>query len=546
MSRFYRVLFFIFAFGACGITAISAGGATEGAVTAEGTTVAPGPFGAYTPTITVRSVRGLPSMAEYRPGDDIHNNVWTRDIEDKLGIRVVYDWVAETGQMMNRLNLMLAAGDLPDFFTAPSPIFAQLVDARELADILEAYDTYATPELKAGQDAFPEGFESGMYDGQLLGLSTGFYNWISMGSAVWLRSDWMEKYDLSPPTTMDDVVDIMETFVRGESHRTDEIFGVSLSRELFGGVNTITPIANAFHAYPRSWIRNTAGEIVYGSIQPEMKEVLRVLSDWYRRGLISREFGVKDVNAANADIVAGRVGVVFGAQWLGWYPLDQLVREDPDAVFKPYTLPTSDGTPVRFQVDWPLWGYHVVSRRSQFPEAMIKIANLYNKYQFHGTDEEFMTFSDGGEYAVQRQLSPVEVIDPRQEIENYRQVSHALRTGDDSDLIVSAQAFYENARLWRDNQDPAGFGRYIQMGPYGSYAATEDQVNQGLIMLTELRGPDPTSWARDRSVLDTLEADTFVRIIIGDAPIDAFDRFVRDWLSLGGEAATEEINAIYR
>lgn len=524
--------------------AVASGGAEETSGAAR-VTSAPGPFGAYDPVIEVHSVRELPSVAEYRPGDDIHDNVWTRAVEEKLGIRVVYDWIAESGQWINRVNLMLTAGDIPDYFSAPSSIFAQLVDAQQLGDLMDAYENYASPDLKAGQDAFPEGFEAGIVDGQLLGLSPGFYGWLGMGSVVWIRSDWMEKYGLEPPATMDDLVEIMETFAAGESTGARSAYGVALNRDFYGVSATIKPIANAFHAYPTSWIRKDDGSIVYGSIQPEMKEVLAILADWYARGLIDQEFGVKDINAAHADLVSGRVGVNFGLQWLGWYPFDQLLHDDPNAVFLPYAIPSGDGDPVSVQVDWPIYNYWVVNDDFAYPEAMIKMANLYNKYQFHGTDEEFKNFSDGGEYAVQRQLSPIEIIDPRQEMEIYRMVSHALETGDESDLTVPAQAFYENAKLWRDEQDPSGFGRFIQMGPYGSYRALEDQVNNDQVVITALRGPDPAEWSRNRSVLDALEADTFTKIIIGDQPIDSFDAFVADWLSLGGADATEAINEVY-
>lgn len=503
------------------------------------------PFGKYTPAITVSTVRYMPTITQYRPGDDIYNNVWTREIEQKLGIKIKYDWVIDQNQYLNKLNLTIASGDLPDFFSCDSANMVKLAKAGQLADISKAYANFASPDLKAAEDVFPAGFNAGKQGGILYGLSGQHYGLVAQMDAVWIRSDWMAKYKLEPPKSLADVEKIAAAFMKGEAGTTPNVHGISLNRDLYGVVSNIKGIANAHGAYPTIWIKDARGQIVYGSIQPEMKKTLQTLARWFKAGLLSAEFGAKDINASNADLTSGRVGIEFGAQWNGWYPFVDLVKKDPNAVFKPYPIPSVDGKLAKLQVPWPVFTYWVVSKKAKNPEAVIKMANLYIKYQFHGTEAEFKNFSDGGEYAVQRMLSPIEIIDPSSEDVMSKGVAYALQTGDASKLGVAAKSFYENSLLWSRDKNPDGFGRYIQQGPDGSYAAIRKNLESAGVQLTELQGADTPLLAKNRAILDKLEVDTFTKIILGGAPIEEFDTFVANWRKLGGDDITKEVNATY-
>ena len=45
--------------------------------------------------------------------------------------------------------------------------------------------------------------------------------------------------------------------------------------------------------------------------------------------------------------------------------------------------------------------------------------------------------------------------------------------------------------------------------------------------------------------LKDLQNETFVKIITGEAPIEAFDTFVENFYANGGDMITEEVNAWY-
>ncbi len=46
--------------------------------------------------------------------------------------------------------------------------------------------------------------------------------------------------------------------------------------------------------------------------------------------------------------------------------------------------------------------------------------------------------------------------------------------------------------------------------------------------------------------LQTMEKQIYTNIIYGKEPIDAFDKFVEEWKSQGGDQITQEVNEWYQ
>jgi len=67
----------------------------------------------------------------------------------------------------------------------------------------------------------------------------------------------------------------------------------------------------------------------------------------------------------------------------------------------------------------------------------------------------------------------------------------------------------------------------------------KDKVNR---VFSLIYAPTPTitnKWVN----LKKLEDETFLKIILGTAPIDSFDQFVKDWKAQGGDDITAEVQA---
>jgi putative aldouronate transport system substrate-binding protein len=471
--------------------------------------------------------------------------MWTQEVKDKLGIDVKYDWTTDDTQYKTKLNVTIASGDIPDFFVAPSDVLMQLAKNGKLADIGDVYEKFASNDLKATRDAFPEGFESAKIDGKLMALSDQGYGLISMPNVVWIRDDWMKKLNLSAPKSMSDLIKMAETFTAEKPDGQKDTYGISVTKGLYGSINSITGIANGYHAYPQIWVKDASGKIAYGSIQPEMKKLLGDMQGWFDKGILSKEFGVKDTNKVNEDIVSGKVGIMFGANWGGMFPIADLVKKDPNKIFKPYAIPSADDKQVMLQSTWPVNSYYVISKACKNPEAVIKMANLYNKYSYHSSSDikqKFIVSANAEEYFT---LSPVYTTDPTVDYNAHVNISDAINKKDGSKLSDNEKEKYDLAIKWAEKKDPAGYGAYYQISSEGAYGVLKKFVDNKQVLLTAIHGADTPIYAQKKATLDKMELDTFTKIIMGAAPISEFDKFVDNWNNLGGKDATKEVNDTY-
>jgi putative aldouronate transport system substrate-binding protein len=496
--------------------------------------VAIDPLGKYEEGITLTSVRETYSSMTYPEGDDITNNVYTRAIKEELGIEVQYNWVVDVTQKQTKISTMLASGDMPDFFVADSATFRLLVESDAVMDITELYKQYATDLVVEQDTAFKEGFDSAFVDGKQYGIARLGWGKIGLPKLMWLRTDWLEQSGMSVPKTMEELNALALKFM--EDHPGS--YGVAIDKVMTYNANSIIGLANAFHAYPKTWIKNADGQIVYGSIQPEMKNTLLELQRMYASGIISQEFGAKDSDKVAQDLAAGKVGIMFGEPWMGYWPLGDSIRNDANAMWKAFEIPMTDSEKVSLQGVWPVDGYYVINKDCKNPEAVIKLLNWYMKGTMDGT------FAKAPYNEIDWTNPPVYQTLPDSEYKFSISVANALTSGDTSNLSPAEKQRYDEAVVWKDSKDPAGFGRYSQMGPDGAYEIARIYADDDRIMITELRGSDPEGFASVKATLEKLEDDAFTKIIMGNS-IDEFDDFVASWNKLGGEAATKEINDIY-
>ena len=60
------------------------------------------PFGKYSPTIEVTSVKKVLDNTKYIAGESLDNNIWSRTYEDVLGIKIKYIWSTQKLNMNKR------------------------------------------------------------------------------------------------------------------------------------------------------------------------------------------------------------------------------------------------------------------------------------------------------------------------------------------------------------------------------------------------------------------------------------------------------------
>ena len=217
----------------------------------------------YEEEVTISTIQYENAGIQWDEGDGYDNNPWYREYKDRLNINVENEWVSSDNA--TKINLAIAEGDIPDVFSASSQQVEELKEADMIWDLTEIWEENASDLLKSYAEKAQATFDTGKIDGKLYGipqLSQGPEDYMS---AVWVKKDWMEETGMTEIKTMED----FEKLVK-EIQAKHGKFGFTETSDLAG----MKGMAPAWGAYPGIWIEKEDGSIEYGSVQPEMKDVL--------------------------------------------------------------------------------------------------------------------------------------------------------------------------------------------------------------------------------------------------------------------------------
>ncbi|UUZ78730.1 extracellular solute-binding protein [Paenibacillus sp. P26] len=499
-----------------------------------------GPLSKYAVPIEVTTVRTVDPSVKFAGSDTVDDNEWSRAYRDELGINLKYKWVATSGEdATQKMNVMIASGDLPDIIPVTAGQLKRLVDAEMVADLTDVYAKYASPLAKKFMDG--EQLNSAKFNGKLMAIPNTNAS-IDGANVLWVRTDWLQKLNLPEPKTMDDVYKIAEAFAKRDpdGNGKSDTFGLGINKGIIGGgIMGLGGFFNGFHAYPGAWVKDAFGRIVYGSIQPETKAALLKLQDMYKAGLLDKEFGVKDGNKTAEDAVAGKVGLYYGAMWNPINPLQKGKDLDPSMEWKAYPIVSVDSSPARPQVGNPVFVYYAVKKNAKHPEAVMQMVNLFIEKGW-GEKQDFDHFFGSPAGIELFKHAPFNAWSPTKNLDVYLSVTNSLKTGDTSKLNGEQKAVYDKIKQFNAG-DNKQWNQARVFGETSSFAVINQYKNNNLPLMNQFFGAPTKSMGDKKATLDKMELETFTKIIMGDS-IELFDKFAEDWKKLGGNDMTKEVN----
>ncbi len=504
------------------------------------------PLYKYEPLIEVSTVASTDQGMKFIEGESLDNNIWTRIFENQYGIKVNNMWVVDALQYNQKLNISIASGELPDFFLASKEEMKRLYEANQLEDLTKLLDEYGSPYLKQllNQD---EGvsLQAASFDGKLAGLPRMMVNGgVSTAEMLWVRTDWLKKLELPEPKTIEDVVQIAAAFAKEDpdGNGIADTAGLGVNNELFMYHGSLKGFFNGFLAYPGIWIHDEQGQLIYGSIQREVKDALVRLRDMYRDGAIDEEFAVKPWTELASQIAAGKLGLAYGTVSDGGYIHKESFEKDTNAEWKPYPIVSLDGNAVHPQLLNAASSFYVVKKGTEHPEAMIKLANIYllHYYETNYAPEPnpFISAPNG---VFPGRYQPVTIDPLNVNLQAYLQVQKALSLGDGTHLSFPASVHYDRLTKYAAGDQGMWFSTVV-FGEEGSYSVIDQYDRAKLGRYNAFQGAATPTMAEKLTALERMQEETFTKIIMGEEPIEEFDRFVEDWKQLGGDRITEEVN----
>lgn len=504
------------------------------------------PLYRYDPPIEVSTVRATDQAMKFAEGESLDENIWTRIFMEQYGIKVNNMWVVDSLQYNRKLNVTIATGNLPDFFHVSKEEMKQLYESGQLADLTDILDAYGSGYLKQvlGQNQGTS-LKTATFDGKLVGLPRMMVNGgVSTAEMLWVRTDWLKKLSLPEPRTAADVVRIAEAFAKEDpdGNGLDDTAGLGINNELFMYHGSLKGFFNGYGAYPEIWTVDSTGRLVYGSIQPEMKLALSKLAEMYRMGYLDPEFMVKSWSRLAKEIADGKLGMAYGSVSDGGYIQRESRANDPGAEWRPYPLVSPDGGDVHPQLLDMAESYYVVRKDSPHPEAVVKLANIYLRHYYemdYSPEPNPFISSAGGIHPGRYQ--PVTTDPTNLNLDAYRKVQAALKSGTSAGLTFPATVHYDRLTAYEKGDEEMWFSTVV-FGSQGSYSVIDHYDQRGLGLYNAYQGAATPAMAERMSTLNRLQDDTFTKIIMGELPIQAFDEFVTEWRSLGGNQMTLEVN----
>jgi putative aldouronate transport system substrate-binding protein len=503
-----------------------------------------GPLVPYDKALEITVPLSIYSNMFFPEGENFERNFVTNFYTEKLNILWKGKWTVDSSQSEEKLNAAVASNDLPDMFSASYELLGRLIKAGQVQAIGDVYEKYATPRLREicnYQDG--RGFLAGSSGGKLYALpvANDFADNVAM---LFIRKDWLDKLNLSIPTTMDELLTVARAFRDRDPDGNGRNDTIAIALDMAWGQTRagINSLANPLGAYASIWIPDGTGGLKYSSIQPEMKAALQLMQNLYKEGLLDREFAVKDGGKVAEDIAAGKIGIFPGVFWSSLWPLQSTIDNNPNADWVP--CPISVNNQGKRVTQNKIFSYFTVVVRAGFdhPEALIKGMNLWAE-MFHGeyadhfnsllSTPQYMPVADGWHNLGK----PVYFMHPEKNIflsENFIQAWNAQNIN----LCTTGEA--------RNRYDLVSAGGSQGWAHKKFLMEAEPVLKQyDSFVYDEFVGAPTNTMILRTAYLTKLEDETFFSIIMGD-PISKFDSFVNEWRTQGGDIITGEVSNWYR
>lgn len=509
------------------------------------------PYGKYPEqlTYTLGKLSGA-NNSNLPDGETYENNAYTRLLNERLNVQNQDVFEAMDEQYTDSVTMVIAQNDLPDVMIVEDLDELQyLVDNDMIADLTDSYNNCMSDTIKNIYGSYGRDIlDVVTFGGKIMAIPE---TNISDGpNLIWLRKDWMDALGLSAPRTLSDVEEIIRQFKEKDPghNGAGNTVGLVCDTSLCDGCGysseyTLDIIFAAYGAFPKQWIYDEDGNVVYGSVQPEAKEALAHIHELYKEGILDQDFLMRTSSNLIELIVDGQCGSFFGPWWAPNNPLMQAVEQNKDAEWQPYLIATEKSGFTSYHTQNPSGKYIVVRKGYEYPEIACKIVSVLFDYLRYN-DRDNQEIVDYYKENVDPTARPFAInVDYNNALQIcYGELNHVF-AGDKSadELNVLEYSYYEACESYLKDAENASAEDWAA---YTSRITACKILNDGRTNKVEsLYFGETETMVTDWWSLENLESDTYLKIVTGESALDEFDRFVENWYQNGGETITKEVRA---
>lgn len=448
-------------------------------------------------------------------GEDINNNPWTQMIEKENNIDLQIEYgPSAADEYMSKLTLKFASNDIPDLFIVPSAYQNWIMENAELGALMNLdgkLDSYSN----LMNAVYPSAWEAAKNNGKIYAIPV-LNDGNKATDNVYIRKDWLDKLGLEVPKTLEEFENVARAFRDQDPNGTNknDTYGMIAYENMLGWSH----LFGAFGVIPGYWVEKD-GKLVQADIQPEMKEALAYIRKLHEDKLLDNEWPITKITSYKEKVANNQVGLYEGS-WAA--PLNEINTSklnEPEANWIPIAPPIGPhGDQGVFQ--GPVYKTFIaISSQAKNADAILRFLNWMATPE--SIDKFVFGFDDLGEgYLYEMKEGKLAL-----NFENHNK--HSYR-----EQLMFMQPKELNARKME------GLGAEFKL-----VETIEHSVKYGIPNLY-LGAPTPTM-VEKQSSLNKLREETFIKIIVGELPIDAFDSFVEEYKQKGGEEIAQEVQQWY-
>ena len=416
-------------------------------------------------------------------------------------------------EYFDKLNVLAVSGSLPDYMSMDMVTMTNFADQGLIIPLEDYLD-----DLPAMEGRWREAELNALtYNGHLYAFPVGYLEGAINGpnvNGLIGRADWLEKLNLEIPETLDELYTVLKAFTEQDpdGNGQNDTFGYTATKD-----KLFEDVFGAFGIQPTFWMETEEG-LRMGSTLPGTKEALAVLQQWYAEGLIDPDIFTNDKSLVDQKIANSKVGV-----WDG-----NAFHPDPN---QPENAALLNATPTAKLVGIPAVkgpngdsgrqesapGYsniHSISSTCKDPDLLVKFLN------WCADDGE-----NGGMYLCSVGVEGLH-----------------FDLSEDGSRIIQHVPYNEIYAYGLGN--PIRFlqvvdRRWVQEDSYNCFLAFDGMYRENKF------------WGTTPSMLDypdtceELFRQYLAKIVMGSLPVDAWDDYVNEFYSMGGDKITKEVNEAY-
>lgn len=456
-----------------------------------------------------------------------NDSEYYKEFEKRTGVHIEFISPA-VGQEKEAFNLLVASDELPDIVQMetdttqmqsavyPGGMDKAISDGAflKLNDLVKKYAPNYYKLINSDSEIKKQCITDS-------GNIAGFFNAGVEAQPAWLglvvRQDWLDELGLKTPITYDD----WHTMLKAFKEKKGAVAPMMLDASGFSNFD----IFNAGYGVGKTFYQ-VDGKVKYGPLENGYKEYLNMMNQWYKEGLIDKDFTTKkDFIPSATFTTTGKTGV-----WTDIYSLlsiDQSKAVANDPKYRAVGVPApvlKDGDKLHLRetngkVGGTLWG---ISKNCKTPEIAVKWIDynfspdgvLLSNYGIK--DKSYTIGSDGKPKFTELIYKNSDGLDLYEAIAKYaKPAGGAMEYHWERELAGLSKDCLEAQKFWGQNND-------------GSYTISS------AVTLTNDEG---TEYSQIMGDINTFVSEMNIKFILGQEPISKYDDFVNKIKSMNIDRA---------